>query len=159
MTACGNKNYKVGLILFSIGEGLAILEAIGLLIYDIILNYNDKLYGYANWQTIIYIAVSVLLTAAVIIFAALTKKSAEEKQTKIFSILLMIFSGVAILYGIYGVLNNIMTDMSYYYFTEISEIISYAARQLLLLIVSGNGFIIIGAAILIFFGFKKRQVN
>ena len=157
MAIKGDKNYKAGLILFSIGEGLAILEAIGLLIYDIILNFNDKLYGYANWQTIVYIAASVLLTAGVITFGALTKK-AEGKRMKVFSILLIIFSATALTYGIYGVLNNIMTDMTYYYFTEISEIVSYAAGQLLLLIVSGNGLIIVGSLILMLWAFKKRKM-
>lgn len=158
MTACGNKNYKVGLILFLIGEGLAILEAIGLLIYDIILNYNDKLYGYANWQTIVYIAASVLLASGVITFGALAKK-AEGKKAKAFSVVFAVFSAVALTYGIYGVLNNIMTDMTYYYFTEVSEIASYAAGQLLLLVVSGNGFIIIGSLVLFLYGLKKSKSN
>lgn len=158
MTTRGDKNYKVGLILFLIGEGLAILEAIGLLIYDIILNFNDKLYGYGNWQTMVYIAASVFLTAGVATFGILAKRS-EKKKAKIFLKFLIGFSAAAFTYGIYGVLNNIMTDMNYYYFTEISEIISYAARQLLLLIVSGNGFIIIGSFALFLYSLKKSKVN
>lgn len=157
MAIKGDKNYKAGLILFSIGEGLAILEAIGLLIYDIILNFNEKLYGYANWQTAIYIVASILLTVGVITFSILTKKAEAEKMRAL-SVVLAVFSAAALIYGIYGSLNNIMTDMTYYYFTEISEIISYAAGQLLLLIVSGNGLIIVGSLILMLWAFKKRKM-
>ena len=157
MAIKGDKNYKAGLILFSIGEGLAILEAIGLLIYDTILNFNEKLYGYANWQTAIYIVASILLTVGVITFSILTKKAEAEKMRAL-SVVLAVFSAAALIYGIYGSLNNIMTDMTYYYFTEISEIVSYAAGQLLLLIVSGNGLIIVGSLILMLWAFKKRKM-
>ena len=74
MAEKSNKFFKWALILFCIGRGLSILESVGLLVYDAVYNYNELLYGYENWQTIIFLAISVLLTATVIVFAVMTNR-------------------------------------------------------------------------------------
>ncbi len=134
------------------------LESAGLLIYDAVYNFNKMFYGYENWQTLIFLAVSIALTAAVIVFAVMTnKKKNSQNKVKAFAITLIAVDMAMLLQLTYGVANNVMSDLTVYHFGDVAALISYIAQTILLTVVSGDLLGIIGAGMLLSFGFKNAK--
>ncbi|MBQ8204086.1 MAG: hypothetical protein IJZ75_07405 [Clostridia bacterium] len=153
-----NKIFKTGLVLFCIGRGLSIIESIGLLIYDLIYSFNEQLYGYSNLRTVVFLIISALLTASVIVFAAVTNKRLKANESvRAAAIALSISIAVTLLFVTYGILNNIISDLLVYRFADVSALIAYIAQSLLLTVVSGDLLSIIGGFILFAYGLKKAK--
>lgn len=153
-----DKFFKWALCLFCIGRGLSILESVGLLIFDALSNYDEVFYGYESWQTVVFLLISVALTTLVIVFAAiLRKKEKSQKSVKAAAITLIASDVVMLLHLTYGVLSNMLSDITVNSLASLMAFVVFLSGALLLTLVSGDLLSIIGAAMLLRYGFKKAK--